>query len=257
MNISYQYLIPVLFLLSIILVVAACAGTKKQATTEDESPQEMKEPFRFYFNTQPCFGFCPVVKMYFDSEGAAYFDGIRNYDRVGPHELPEAKMRIPDIFETIAVTQWDTSKNDYPNVVTDLPTWVFVFATDSSYHKIRGYNNLPDTLRVFGEKLLELGKGPHWKRYDVMIPEFSPGDYTDNELIIHLKDDVETETFLKPYKRYEFELVRRLSPGMRNYWLCTFNENRVTRDNLIEILKKDESVLEVQAKRKARLRDGN
>jgi hypothetical protein len=193
--------------------------------------------------------------MYFDSESSAFFDGIRNYDRVGPHLLPGAQERIPDILETIESLDWSSFDPDYPNVIMDLPTWVFVYENDSLYYKIRGYNNLPDSLRKFGEKLLELGKGPHWERYDVAIPEFNPLNYTDNQLILHLKEEADIDEFQVPYKRYELILLRRLSPGMRNYWLCTFNEERITRDNLIEILKKDINVLEVQANRKARVRE--
>ena len=158
------------------------------------------------------------------------------------------------MFDKIESLPWESFDEEYPNVIMDLPTWVFVYATDSIYYKVRGYNNLPDSLRLFGEELLEIGKSPDWERYDEMIPEFSPDDYTDNQLIIHLKEETIHEEFLKPYKRYDLKLVRNLSPSMHNYWLSTFDETRITRDNLIDILKKDQSVVEVQANRRAKLR---
>ena len=248
-----KYLFIILVLL--IFVGFACSKSKEVATSTSET--ELMTPYKLYFNTFPCRGFCPVLKMYMDDKSVSYFDGIKHYDRVGPHFNADARKHRPDIYKRIEALDWQSFESEYPNVVMDLPSWEFIYVKDQSTKKIVGYNNLPAELKTLGDDLLAWGRGPHWERHTKEIPTHQTAkEYIGNQFIVLFKEEPSIDTWIKKYKGYNLKPIRQLSPNLTKYWLFQFDETRINRENLLEKITKDSAVESAEANREAKMRGG-
>ena len=199
-----------------------------------------------------CFGFCPVFKLTALSNGLVYFEGIRYTEKIGKDsfnltadELKTLKIKVKEVNLWQYPDKGETHVADAPFVT--LSAW-----EGEKIKAVKGSIDRPAPLLELENLLKDLAEahGVDVKRgvNPNEIPEASR-----RELIVRLRPELNAGNWIAKIPDIKIRLVRRLSED--NIWLVTYDGTQVEEQSLIDMLKKTDGVLEVQANKKVKERN--
>ena len=226
------------------------------ACTSNHAPQagnKRQAPAFAGLETAGCYGWCPVYKLRFHTDGKVQYEGIRFTEKTGTVEIMLTKAETKELKAAVEQTNlWQYPDKIESNVV-DAPG-----ATLIAY---RG----TETKRVFGtidrpQPLLELQglMKSIVERHGVDLTRgVNPNDPAPGapkaELIVQLKKDVNAGNWLVQFEELKLKLVRRIASD--NIWLVSYDPAEIEEKSLIDLLKGSEEVLEVQVNKEVKERN--
>ena len=130
-------------LLVLILFFTSCFNLTKQK--ELQSPEKI-----ISLEKTACFGRCPVFKIIIYNNGECLYNGIKFVKKSGEYNLKINKREIDEILSQAKEIGFDNLKNEYSEMITDLPTTYIMI----NNKKIKDYYGAPKELKEL-ESLIE------------------------------------------------------------------------------------------------------
>lgn len=199
-----------------------------------------------------CFGFCPVFKLRAQNNGLMYFEGIRYTEKIGKDsfnltadELKSLKARVKE------VNLWQYPDNVETHVA-DAPYVTLTAWEGEKVKTVKGSIDRPAPLLELENMLKDLAEAHGIDVKRGVNPNEIP-EASRRELIVRLRPELNAGNWIAKIPDIKIRLVRRLSED--NIWLVTYDGTQVEEQSLIDMLKKTDGVLEVQANKKVKERN--
>jgi hypothetical protein len=231
-----------------LVVLAALALT---SASKCQSKSLGAKPF-VGIETGNCFGYCPVFKLNVLTNGLVRYEGIRFVSKPGRDsfnltcdELKQLKIKVK------AVNLWQYPDQIETRVADAQPVTLSI--TEGGKTKsVRGTADRPAPLLELEDLLKNLAQAHGINVRDGLSPNAPPAN--EQTLLVKLKPAVNAGNWLPKYDDIRLRLVRRTS-GTDNIWVLGFDPAQVKENQLIELLKGLDGVLDVQPNRAAKERD--
>lgn len=199
-----------------------------------------------------CFGFCPVFKLTALGDGLVYFEGIRYTEKIGKDsfnltagELKNLKAKVRE------VNLWQYPDNVETHVA-DAPYVTLTAWEGKKVKTVKGSIDRPAPLLELENLLKDLAEAHGIDVKRGVNPNEIP-DASKRELIVRLRPELNAGNWIAKISDIKIRLVRRLSED--NIWLVTYDGTQVQEQSLIDMLKKMDGVLDVQANKKVKERN--
>ncbi len=132
-----------------------------QSNEEQHKPAMAEDAF-FIMQRTPCFGQCPVYSLEIKQNGAAYLDGIRNYDFEGMHVAKLTEYQVEQIRALADKFGYYDFNHVYDAPVTDLPSVTTAIQNRDGMHWVYNRMEAPDALNQFQIEVETLIKDLQW-----------------------------------------------------------------------------------------------
>ena len=235
---------PLFSLLLLAFCVQNCA--KKTAEKAETGPVAMLE-------TGACRGFCPIVKLTFNSDGSVDYEGIRFVKKIGKDRFQLSKNETADLKTKAKNLNFWQYQDLYKSNVMDLPSATVTIWDGRKKKSVTGTVGRPQAVQDFQNYLSGLATV-----HGFPVAAYNPDDEIDEKIaksiIVELKPEVNPGNWVMQFQDIKIRLVRRLAPD-RNLWLVNFNPNEIDQESLILLVKSSKDVVEAQAN--AEVKDRN
>jgi hypothetical protein len=106
---------------------------------------QLKE-FSFSMERTSCFGTCPQYKIYTDTDGKLYYEGIAHVDRLGRYTSENSKDLVREVYrKAVSVKYWEFEDTYNPGVV-DLPATVTTLKLAAQTKTVENVMDAPPAL---------------------------------------------------------------------------------------------------------------
>ncbi len=165
--------------LSLTLLALTLWTTTAPTCPNQKNTQATKrwQTFILYLEETPCYGTCPIYKVWLTSKGIAYWQGIRFVPLEGPGTATLTPEQTDTIRQWLASIHWDTLKNEYVDRnIQDLPGWHILVQDHYGNQK---HIHLYGTTRTIPRHLLEKVQ---WLQAWILKLPFQPADSLPEDL---------------------------------------------------------------------------
>lgn len=141
------------YLLIVLICTSACKTQKPSGFSQ------------LSFNTDPCFGTCPIFSMTINGNGEAQFNAEKFNDREGNFVEVIRPGQLDSLRRLITNANLQSLKNDYAVSWTDMPTYTLTVKLNNGQSKtIRDYGpSGPEKLKQLYHFLFSLRQSQDWK----------------------------------------------------------------------------------------------
>ena len=228
-----------LILTTCVLLVGWACGSNKTAQSSATDFAGLE--------TGGCFGWCPVYKLTFRTDGNVRYEGIRNVAKPGAAEVRLTKKETAQLQKAVK----DANLAQYPDRIKSN-------IQDAAGATLVAYEN-GSSKRVFGtidrpKPLIELQNlmATLVERHGISLQGVQPPPPPKSELIVKLKPEVNAGNWLMQFQELKLRLVRRIAT--ENIWLVAYDAQEIDEKGLIELFKAHDAVLEAQPNREVKER---
>jgi len=233
-----------------ILVIAAACSTLYPSTKNVDSYQ-----LRARYEQGPCFGRCPVYKLSLYQNGLVVYEGERFTNRPGTWEKLLGRDETKRILDSFALVDMSRFPASFPSRVPDLATktLAYVDADTGNTYSTSWKENRPDELERLGQIMQRVAESGGFKQASDTI-RTGPNllgqsvQLAAEEIIVHLKAGVNPRAWIVRYGKQNAQLKERISPN-GNYYVVLSDPNIMGTNELINFMRRDESVISVQRNR--------
>lgn len=217
----------------------ACKSTQAPQTGD----QKLAPAFAG-LETSGCFGWCPVYKLSFHTDGKVVYEGLRSVEKMGRAEIMLTKAETKELKAAVERTNlWQYPDKIESNVV-DAPGATLIAHRRAETKRVYGTVDRPKPLLDLQNLMKSMVE-----RYGYELTRgVNPNDPAPNapkaELIVKLKKDVNAGNWLLKFEELKLKLVRRIAAD--NTWLVSYDPEEIAEKSLIDLIKGTEGVLEVQ-----------
>lgn len=151
-------------LLISIIAFAACASQKK---TAKQSPKKKAQTEITYAQMwrSACFGRCPEYKIEVYKDGLVRYTGIRFTQDSGIYEKNMGAAKAAELLGMFATYRVDTCKENYENIIPDLPGLTYQLRINGKDKTIRNASFGPEFLPFIAKKWdSEIQVDNSWKK---------------------------------------------------------------------------------------------
>ena len=127
----------------LLILLSSCKTTTEQVI-------ENQKELIISLEKTACFGRCPVYKIIIYNNGECLYNGIKFVKKSGEYNLKINKREIDKILSQAKEIGFDNLKNEYSEMITDLPTTYIMI----NNKKIKDYYGAPKELKEL-ESLIE------------------------------------------------------------------------------------------------------
>ena len=225
------------------LLLGACKTTKDGMNYKaDEKVIEISKGL--------CFGRCPVYQMTVYGKGLVAYKGERFTDKLGVYtkQLPEADYKT--LFTSIKAANLWQFKDNYNSRIPDLPLIVLTYYSNGSLKKIAGKDGRPEAVVALEKQLDAIAQSTDWTLKEA--PDFGlPDNYIPNEMVVQLKEGVDVNIWKNKFMRgmWQAKVKKQIAPN-NNYWLITYDVSAMSPKDALEMVKKDNEVVEAEFNKK-------
>lgn len=217
------------------LIVMAIACTRKipSAAAQGEKLIEMEK--------SPCFGLCPVYHLTVYRNGSMKVHAKQNMKISGIHTLQLGKSEFKSLRTRLEKMGLEKYQDEYREPVADAPSTEVRYFIDGRPKKIFTNFIFPEPLQKITDELDQKATGEGWVKWiDQRIKQ---------EYILLLEEGASLSNILEKFGEHEMMLVRRLDPATRQYWLVSCMVMPGEEKAMMEQIRKDPEVKEVQENR--------
>lgn len=195
-------------------------------------------------NCGGCYGFCPIFKLTFFNSGKVQYDGVRFVEKTGTHTFDLSKEELEKLKLAVA----DANLWQYPDriqsQIVDAPMATLVVFNGDKQKSVLGSIDRPKPLLELEELAKTLTEAHEFRVKRGVAPnETKPGNQA--ELIVRLKDGVNAGNWLPQFTELRLRLLRRIA-GPANTWVVAFDREQISANELIQVFKSNEDVLDAQ-----------
>lgn len=222
-----------LLIFTLITMAMACSRKTPYVAAQGEKLIEMEK--------SPCFGLCPVYRLTVYRDGGMKINAKQNMKISGIHTLKLDKSEIKSLRTRLEKMGLEKYKEEYREPVADAPSTEVLYFTDGQPKRIFTNFIFPEALQKITDELDQKVMGEGWVKWiDQRIKQ---------EYILLLKEGVSLSGILQKFSDQEMMLVRRLDPATHQYWLVSCLVMPGEEKALLERIRKDPEVKEVQENR--------
>ena len=207
------------------------------------------DKLRVRLHSGACYGRCEVYGLELYENGLLLFQGERFTDKPGVWEKNIDRRRMLSLLDSFERADFENYPISFRSQIPDLPsTEITWYAADRTAYRTSFKEYAPPELEQLALQLQRLARSDGWRQVSETIPTAEAPQVANaarEEIIVQLADGVRAEAWIVAYGKQNAQLVRRLSPTS-NYYLITADPNLMAADELLEYLRRDESVLGAQ-----------
>lgn len=196
--------------------------------------------------TSGCYGWCPVYKLSFLTDGKVLYEGIRFIEKIGTAEIKLTNAETKALKAAVErANLWQYPEKMESNVV-DAPGATLIAHRRNETKRVFGTIDRPKPLLEL-QDLMKSTVEKHGLNLKGVNPKNSTPATPKAELIVQLKKEINAGNWLLKFEELKLKLVRRIAAD--NIWLVSYDPSEIAEKSLIELLKNSEGVLEVQVNR--------
>lgn len=116
-----------------VIIFSACAQQKKATASKTAVETKKSTPAieQVVMERTPCFGTCPAYKLEVNKSGKVVFTSWSNTKAEGVFEKTFEPGKVQELFAQFEKKQVDTCKEEYDNMIPDVPGVNFYFKYDN------------------------------------------------------------------------------------------------------------------------------
>lgn len=188
----------------------------------------------------PCYGRCPVFTLTIYENGVVTYEGKRFTEREGLHYRKLDKKEIAEIQEKFRQADFFSFQRVYPSRLPDLATVTLTFSEDNKSWSVMGKDGRPDKVVALENFLDKIANTGEW-----ISRERDTEKEQVREIIVQLQPEQSVPEWLEKYREWDLDAIRKLTPNANN-WLLDFNPEKISAEELLKLLQRDEAVLSAQ-----------
>lgn len=201
----------------------------------------------------PCYGTCPVFTLTIYEDGIASFRGERYTQRTGLWARQFDKNELEEMVSAFRKANLWQFNNVYRGEYYDAPTVSITYYEEGDVKTIVGKDGRPYQVLELEAMLDDAARSEGWQQLSGDNHGFPPNVITD-EIIVELKNGRDGAMWARQYRRYEMEIVERISPT-GNYWLVRYNAEATPPQEMLEKVRSDLEVMGAEFNKKLTVRN--
>lgn len=195
-----------------------------------------------------CYGRCPVYLLTIYDNGVMTYEGQRYTDKMGLHLKRLSKPEIESLswaFQRANLWQFENVyRSDYP----DLPAVSITYYEGDRSKTILGKETRPEAVLELEGRLNELANSEGWTLRRAPDYNLPPGT-VPNQLVVELRDDVNTEAWVARYSRQEMKLLKKVWPSETKL-ILQYNIKVIDPISMLDMVRQDTDVQTAELNRK-------
>lgn len=233
-----------LSVLSIVVIMSSCGGSK-YATKAVEGDTEMM------LKKGVCFGKCPVYTLEIKKGGIAMLDAKNNMDgMLGKYQKKLSKDQYNELLRAFGESEFVNFPAYYDSQIPDLPMVTIGYVAEDTLQITKGKEERPSSLMQLQFRLENIAKAQDWdliEAYDRPVREAQEEEpkYILSEIIILPKPGISLPRWFRSYEEYGVRVLKKIAPN-QNYWLITYDEGKIKPEEVLQMIKADEKILEAE-----------
>ncbi len=238
-------------LLALALVIGSLTAGCQALTSAGQFQESVP---RIIINKGPCFGRCPVFTMTVYDNRWVKYEGERFTQKEGIHYKRLDQLRYEQLIQAFENAKLSQFKRVYPATVQDLPTVrIIYYDAANNIQEVMGKDNRPEKVVELEELLDAVATAGGWTSASgEASPEGTAPDAAprsgENEVIVQLNPNTDPRVWVIPYDRQGMRFIERIAPN-RDYYLFSFDPNRVAPQQLLDMLRRSRDVLSAELNR--------
>lgn len=204
---------------------------------------------RISYDRGPCYGRCEVFSLDIYDNGLLLFKGRRFTDRPGLWQTNIDRRRITALLDSFERADFGSYPRAFRSQIPDLAATEFTYKNAAGeVFKTSFKEEAPAELQALDRAIRRLVERTDYRKVSDDIPDGSMEATTSKErqeIIVHLQEGVAVNTWLVNYGKQNVLLKERLGPNSP-YYLLTTDPNLMPAEELLEILRQDQSVISAQ-----------
>lgn len=204
---------------------------------------------RVSYHRGACFGRCEVFTVDLYENGLVVFMGERFTDRPGTWEKSIDRRRATALIDSFERADFENYPRTFRTNIPDLPSIDMTYYDADGTAYLTSYRDqAPEELLALERAMNRLAHEDGFRQTSDTIADnkFQPVNNLDREeIIVHLRADVNPEAWIIGYGKQNAQLVKRLSPN-GNYYLITTDPNIMGSEEFLDFLRQDAAVLSAQ-----------
>ncbi|WP_020568105.1 DUF6438 domain-containing protein [Neolewinella persica] len=208
-----------------------------------------KYDLRVSYHRGSCYGRCEVYTLDLYDNGLLLFQGERFTERPGTWQKNIDRRRIVALLDSFQRADFQNYPRSFRGEIPDATTVSFTYydaegnAFQTSFKDVA-----PKELQDLDQAMIKLSQLSGYRQVSETITDKTAvpvGNREREEIIVQLKDGVVAETWVIAYGKQNVKIKNRISPNSP-YYVVTADPNIMGGDELLEFLRKDESVVSAQ-----------
>jgi hypothetical protein len=242
-----------IILTSFLITFISCKTSKKAINYNADT-------IVFKLKKEACFGKCPIIEMDIYGDYRAELKAKLNYKIIGKYETRldhETMLILINKFESLNFSDFN---NEYNSSIADLPNITIAYNNGKEYKEVKGKENRPVDLMELQFALEKVCDNATWnmlENYDIDVIKNegkSKVEFIESEIIIEFKPNVILQRWIKSYELQGLRIINPISKD-NNIWLFTYDQNKVSAQQIIILLKNDADVANAEYNKKINSRD--
>ncbi len=157
-----------LFIISLVIIGMASCKSKKAVEGDSDMSKEVssadnKDSLFASYEKTACFGMCPIFKLTVYKSGLAYYEGMKNVDKIGLYEGRIAADELNKLMNSAEQINYFGMEAVYDGKVTDLPSTIYVINNGERKQVIDRYQG-PRELDGLSAQFNEMISNTTWKK---------------------------------------------------------------------------------------------
>lgn len=245
MNKLTARLLPALLGLAALLIFSCDPASilGPQAGSADQRNMRVK------FHSGACYGRCEVFTLELYTNGLMLFKGERFTERPGVWQKNIDRRRMTALVDSFDRADFENYPLGFSSQIPDAPTTeITYYDEERQAYKTSFKEFSPPELELLARQMRRLANLPDWRQVSEDIPEIDADPVAAairEEIIVQLEEGVEAAAWIITYGKQNVKLRERISPN-GSYYLITSDPNIMPAKELLEFLRKDESVISAQ-----------
>jgi len=190
----------------------------------------------------PCRGFCPVYTITIYQNGLLEYNGEKFVEKTGSASFTLSKEELANLRQEVSKTNLWQYPDEVESRIMDAPYATLSAWSGEKVKSVRGSIDRPKPLLELEKMIKNIAEAHGLKVIKGVNPNVSSA--ATSELLVKLKPEVNAGNWLLPFEELKLRLIRRVYD---NTWLVGFDPAQIEESQIIEMLKKTEGVLDVQA----------
>jgi hypothetical protein len=204
---------------------------------------------RVSYHRGSCYGRCEVYTLNLYDNGLLLFQGERFTERPGTWQKNIDRRRIVALLDSFQRADFPNYPRSFRGQIPDAPTVSFTYYDASGNSYQTSFKDFaPKELQDLDQAMIKLSQLPDYRQVSETIADkiAAPvGNREREEIIVQLKDGIVADTWIIAYGKQNVKVKNRISPNSP-YYVITADPNIMGGAELLEVLRKDESVVSAQ-----------
>ncbi|MFK8163101.1 MAG: DUF6438 domain-containing protein [Lewinella sp.] len=240
-----SYLLLPLLLFSLFSIT----GCDPSALLGPQAGNADKYNLRVSYHRGSCYGRCEVYTLDVYDNGLLLFQGERFTERPGTWQKNIDRRRIVALLDSFQRADFPNYPRSFRGQIPDAPTVSFTYYDpNGNVHQTSFKDIAPKELQDLDQAMIKLAQMLDYRQVSATIADkiTTPvGNQEREEIIVQLKDGVVADTWVIAYGKQNVKVKNRISPNSP-YYVITSDPNIMVGEELLEYLRKDESVVSAQ-----------